>query len=148
IEHFLATEGRLRGTVANPDYDFTDPRLNAYFTCLNERVSACIQGSDSLANQLNFAWQEYWVMRRLSLRVSGLPDYERSLRSVTSGYNDFILSTVEDGAREFENGGDSLPPLAEFHEARRRFSSQLIELRDPFVLRNQAVLMASLNVPG
>jgi len=146
IEHFLATEGRLRGTVANPDYDFTDPRLNAYFTCLNERVSACIQGSDSLANQLNFAWQEYWVMRRLSLRVSGLPDYERSLRSVTSGYNDFILSTVEDGAREFESGGDSLPPLAEFHEARRRFSSQLVELRDPFVLRNQGVLMASLNV--
>jgi len=34
IEEQLAREGRLRGSVHNPDYDFLDPRLNSCFEAL------------------------------------------------------------------------------------------------------------------
>lgn len=146
IEDLLAKEGRLRGTVDNPDYDFLDPRLNAYFAFLNDLVADWILGSDSLANQINFAWQEYWVMRRLLLAVSELQAYERVLRSITGRYNDFLLATVEESVRKFENGDGRLPSPGEFQEARRRFSGELIEQRDAFILGNQAPLMASLQV--
>ena len=144
IEGLLAKEGRLRGNVANPDYDFSDARLGAYFSDLNALVTEWIQGSGSLANQLVFAWQEYWVMRRLLLAVSGLSTYENVLRSITSRYNEFLLSTVEESSRQFESGHNTVPSRHQFQEARRQFGEELVERRNAFVLSNQTSLLASL----
>jgi len=144
IEERLAKEGRLRGSVDNPDYDFVDARLNPYFEALNECVSDWIQGADGLANQLNFAWQEYWVMRRLFPPVAGLQAYESYLRSLTSRCNAFLLDKVEETSRAFEACPRRLPEAADFQAARNDFADQLLLNRDAFILRNQEVLMASL----
>jgi radical SAM superfamily enzyme YgiQ (UPF0313 family) len=144
IEEQLAKEGRLRGSVDNPDYDFLDTRLNSFFETLNDSVADWIQGSDALTNQLNFAWQEYWVIRRLFPPVIGLQAYERFLRSITTRYNEFLLDKVQEGSRAFENGAVSLLSAGQFHTARRRLADQLLVKRDAFILRNQNALMASL----
>ena len=144
IEERLASEGRLRGSVDNPDYDFSDLRLNSYFEELNELVAGWIQGSDALANQLNFAWQEYWVMRRLFPPVSELEIYERSLRSLTARSNQYLLDLVEQSSRTFEKGVGALPSLSEFQRASRRFGEELLERRDAFILRNQNALLTAL----
>jgi radical SAM superfamily enzyme YgiQ (UPF0313 family) len=144
IEEQLAKEGRLRGSVDNPDYDFLDTRLNSFFETLNDSVADWIQGSDALTNQLNFAWQEYWVIRRLFPPVIGLQAYERFLRSITTRYNEFLLDKVQEGSRAFENGAVSLLSAGQFHTARGRFADQLLVKRDAFILRNQNALMASL----
>jgi radical SAM superfamily enzyme YgiQ (UPF0313 family) len=144
IEKQLAQEGRLRGSVDNPDYDFLDTRLNSFFEALNELVADWIQGSDALANQLNFAWQEYWVIRRLFPPVIGLRPYERFLRSITARCNEFLLDKVEEFSRALENGARSPLSASEFNAARRGFADQLVERRDAFILRNQDALMASL----
>jgi radical SAM superfamily enzyme YgiQ (UPF0313 family) len=144
IEETLAKEGRLRGSVDSPDYDFVDPRLNPYFEALNQCVSDWIQGADGLANQLNFAWQEYWVIRRLFPPVAGLQAYESFLRSLTSRSNTFLLNKVEETSRAFETGSGQQPEAADFQAARNSFADQLLLNRDAFILRNQEVLMASL----
>ena len=144
IEERLASEGRLRGSVDNPDYDFSDLRLNTYFEELNELVAGWIQGSDALANQINFAWLEYWVMRRLFPPVPELEIYERFLRSLTSRSNQYLLDLVEQSSRTFEKGGGGLPSLAEFQRASQRFSEELLERRDTFILRNQEGLLNAL----
>ena len=144
IEKQLAQEGRLRGSVDNPDYDFLDTRLNSFFEALNELVADWIQGSDALANQLNFAWQEYCVIRRLFPPVIGLRPYGRFLRSITARCNEFLLDKVEEFSRALENGARSPLSASEFNAARRGFADQLVERRDAFILRNQDALMASL----
>jgi len=148
IEERLAKEGRLRGSVDNPDYDFVDPRVNSYFEALNERVADWIHGPDALANQLNFAWQEYWVIRRLIPAVAGLQAYERVLRSLTSQCNELLLNAVEESSRTFEAGDGQLAPAAEFRTSSKCFADRLLKNRDAFILRNQKVLIASLQTAG
>ncbi len=147
IEERLAKEGRLRGSVDSPDYDFVDSRLNLYFEALNTCVTDWIQGADGLANQLNFAWQEYWVIRRLFPPVIGLQVYESFLRTLTRRCNGFLLHTVKGTLRAFETGAGQLPSAAEFQGAIKCFADQLLMSRDTFILRNQEVLMASLQAP-
>lgn len=144
IEAQLAAEGRLRGSVANPDYSFLDPRLDRYFAGLNERVADWMQGADGFLNQVNFAWHEYWVMHRLVPGVTGLPEYGRFLRLATAEANEFLLDTVANSARSFEAGDSWLPSLADFERVRRRLQDHLVTGRDAFVARNQARLLACL----
>ena len=144
IEEQLDCEGRLRGDLINPDYDFLDPRLNIYFEALNGLVADWIQGPEALSTQLGWAWQECWVMRRLFPPLQGMDAYEDSLRAITRRSNEFILDFVEDSSRAFEDGEDSLPSNGEIHDAARTFVEQMLSQRDAFVLRNQEVMLASL----
>ena len=144
IEERLAKEGRLRGSVDNPDYDFLDTRLNSYFEALNDLVADWIQGSNALVNQLNFAWQEYWVIRRLFPPVTGLHAYERFLRSITRRSNDFLLNLVGEVGHAFEDGHGRVPSSAEVQPASKCFAEQLLEKRNAFILRNQQTMLACL----
>jgi len=144
IEQQLAKEGRLRGSVENPDYDFLDARLNSFFEELNGLVAHWINGANSLANQLNFAWQEYWVIRRLFPPVAGLQEYERLLRSVTHRSNGYLLDLVNRVCDQFEGGRGCIASPAEVQAKSRSFSEQLLADRDAFILRNQQTLLDSL----
>jgi hypothetical protein len=50
IEDRLGREGRLRGSIDNPDYDFFDPQLNSCFDTSNNLVAHWMNGPDALAN--------------------------------------------------------------------------------------------------
>jgi hypothetical protein len=88
------------------------------------------------------------VIRRLFPPVAGLQEYESFLRSLTSRCNEFLLNAVEEGSRTFENGGW---PTGLSRRVRARsscFADQLLKNRDAFILRNQEVLIASLQTAG
>jgi anaerobic magnesium-protoporphyrin IX monomethyl ester cyclase len=144
IEDQLAREGRLRGSVHNPDYDFLDSRLNSYFEALNNLVAHWMNGSDALANQLNFAWHEYWMLRRLFRPVPGLQEYEHFLRSITQRCNDYLLNLVGEVSRVFEEGRGRTPSSAEVQADSKGFSEQLLNTRNAFVSRNQQTILADL----
>lgn len=143
IEARLKQEGRLRGNVENPSYDFLDARVGSLFDVLNSVTADWIQGSDSLANQINFAWQEYWVLKRLSPSV--VWSYEQFLRSITRSYNEYLLGLVEQITAVFESGGDKVPAIKNPPDVAKGFSQKLVCQRDQFVMNNQQAILQSLD---
>jgi len=55
IRDLLLREGRLRGDLTHPDYDFLDVRLNRYHALLSQAVQPWIHNF-GLSNELNYAW--------------------------------------------------------------------------------------------
>jgi hypothetical protein len=144
IEDQLVREGRLRGSVHDPDYDFLDPRLNSYFEVLNNLVAYWMNGSDALSSQLNFAWHEYWVLRRLFPPMAGLQEYEDSLRSITQRCNNYLLNLVGEVFQVFERGRGRNPSSARVRADSNAFSEQLLHTRNAFVVRSQQTILAAL----
>ena len=66
IKDALAGRGRLRGDVCDPDYDFLDPRMDAYYAALTRMVDVTgwIHGTAALSPQLNWAWNELAILER------------------------------------------------------------------------------------
>ncbi len=144
IEMSLAREGRLRGDSTNPDYDFLDPRMEDLFNAVSIATTDWINGASSLKNQLNWAWQEHWVLRRLFPPLQGLATYERFLRSITHSSNQYLLDLVEEASYRYEAGNAQAPSAAEVQEVSDRFSEQLLAQRNTFIHRNQRTMLASL----
>jgi len=144
IEEQLAREGRLRGSVHNPDYDFLDPRLNSCFEALNVLVAHWMNGSDALASQLTFAWHEYWVLRRLCPPIAGLQEYEKSLRSITRRCNEYLLDLAGKVCQIFERDLGRTPSSAKVQADSKGFSEQLLSMRNAFVAQYQQTILAAL----
>ncbi len=146
IEESLTEAGRLRGSREDPDYEFLDPRLDAYFKRLSPLMNDWIRDTDSLASRLNWAWQEFEVMKRLFPPLTGQAAYAKALGSLTRQCNNFILDLVEGSSRAYELGEDrdALPGPADFRKTCLQFGQQLLGLRDAFVRRNETLLLESL----
>ncbi|HEV2135307.1 MAG TPA: radical SAM protein [Terracidiphilus sp.] len=145
IETRLKQEGRLRGNVHDPSYDFTNPAVSLLFDRISAPTGELIQGSNSLANQLNFAWQEFWVMKRMS-PVEELDKYGKFLRSVTTAYNRHILQWVECATTAHEMGDESRFPSWDPREHAGELSRHLLLGRDDFMLRHQDLLLKPLGL--
>jgi radical SAM superfamily enzyme YgiQ (UPF0313 family) len=148
IEATLEAEGRLRGSAQDPDYDFLDQRLNAYFERLNALVSGWIHGPEALSGQLNWAWHEYWVMKRLLPPLPGLSAYRTSLRALVRRSNTVLLDLVESTALAFEAGREELPPQREFRDRQQQLSTRLLAARNAFVTRHQETILGALSRPA
>lgn len=146
IETRLKQEERLRGSVHDPSYNFIDPRVSRLFDRINAPTAALIQGSSSLANQLNFAWQEFWVIKRL-VPLEGMDDYKAFLQSITSAYNRHLLQWVEEATDAFEAGEESLFPAGDPRDRAGEFTAQLLQGRDQFIIRHQDELLEPLGLP-
>ena len=98
IKDELVRTGRLRGDVCNPDYDFLDPRLEAFYEGLTSvvNVRGWIHGLEAVTLQLSTAWHEVAVMGRLFPSLSGFEAYTQTLRRITSNSNRLLLNIVED----------------------------------------------------
>lgn len=145
IERQLAQEGRLRGTVVEPDYDFHDARLNGFFEELNRVTEGWIHGRDSMVSQLNWAWQEYWIIRRLFPPLPSLAEYESSLRELVGRANSCLLGRVERMADVFEGKFGEDSALKEQMRS-EEFRDQLILNRNAFVLGNQVRMLEALGL--
>lgn len=150
IKERLAAEGRLKGDISNPDYDFLDPRLDAFYRDLNDvlHVSGWIHGHRALSPALNWAWNEVAILERLFPGLGGLEGYKADLRRLTAASNDMVLDVVDDlvgvhaeGRRRRWNDGD----VAERAE---RFGGELLRLRDGYIRGQQDVLIAALQADG
>jgi anaerobic magnesium-protoporphyrin IX monomethyl ester cyclase len=148
IKDELAREGRLRGDVCNPDYDFLDPRLELFFEQVNEalNVTGWIHGLDSLSPQLKFAWTEFAIMERLTPGLPGLSAYKKRLRTITSESNAVLFETVETLAELCRSGFPASIPQRELAEQSRLFMDALRRERDAFIDMNETELLEALEL--
>ncbi len=144
IRDRLREEGRLRGDVTRPDYDFLDPRLNEYHRLLDGAVSGWIHG-EGVSHQLNWAWHELEIAARLVGKLDGERGYRAALAGLTRRSNEELFGFVEETSVAFERGDRSLLAPETTEGRCRAIQSDLLALRNAFVARNQdAVLSAAL----
>jgi anaerobic magnesium-protoporphyrin IX monomethyl ester cyclase len=143
IRDRLRMEGRLRGDLTHPDYDFLDLRLNEYHRLLTQTVRPWIH-HEGLSYELNYAWDELESVRRLVPGVQGADDYRTALRSLTSESNERLFRLVEESSLAFEQGDRSkLNPgaVGKYCENGR---TRLLDLRNDFIAENINLLMETV----
>jgi len=146
IKEDLVRQGRLRGDVCNPDYDFLDPRLNEFYQALTEYVDiqGWIHGLRALSIQLSWAWNEVAVMERLFPSVQDLPSFKKILSRITRDSNQMLLGVVEELSYVYSDGkAISWSPEA-VEAARIKFLDDLLRERNRFVLRNERTFLQAL----
>jgi anaerobic magnesium-protoporphyrin IX monomethyl ester cyclase len=144
IRDLLLREGRLRGTLTQPDYDFLDVRLNQYYRQLSQTIRFWIH-NNGISNELNYAWDELEAVRRLVPGVQGIEAYSADLRSLTKESNERLFALVERSSLAFEQSDRSdLDPDAgrEYCEGVR---TRLARIRNSFVADNLYLLMDAVN---
>lgn len=146
IEKTLAQEGRLQNDPINPDYTFKEKNLNTYYNKLLKYIQYISQGTESLTTNLTWAWQEYWIMRRLFPPLMGLSEYKKFLQIVTQESNLFILDFFQESLIGYEFGQTKFPRFHEFKKRCQFISEGLLKERDRFVLNNQKFLLEALGV--
>jgi hypothetical protein len=146
IKEELVRAGRLRGDVCNPDYDFLDPRLAAFYQELTDVVSlkGWIHGLEAVTIQLATAWHEVAVMERLFPALQGMPAYRKTLSAITSRSNEILLGAVDDLVQAHEGGRESALDSSRLEAGRRQILDDLLAERDAFVYRHQEQLLAAL----
>jgi anaerobic magnesium-protoporphyrin IX monomethyl ester cyclase len=150
IKTQLALEGRLRGDVVSPDYDFLDLRINTLFEDLNHlvHVAGWIHGHRALSPKLNWAWIELAVVDRLFPAVAGRAGYERQLRAITKASNELLFKLVDEVVDAHEQGRPHRWTEARLAGPCDALLERLASARDGFVERNRAVLMGALQQQG
>jgi anaerobic magnesium-protoporphyrin IX monomethyl ester cyclase len=149
IKDELERNGRLKGDICHPDYDFLDPRVTALYGSLSEIVDVWgwIHGYRALSPQLNWASNEIAIMERLFPALPGMPEYKQAIRSITRESNEILFRVVEELLDDASIGRQRTWTTAKLEACRKRFLDQLLELRDAFVGRHQSVLLATLHRP-
>jgi anaerobic magnesium-protoporphyrin IX monomethyl ester cyclase len=144
IRNTLKKEGRLRGDLTHPDYDFLDLRLNEYHQLLLPTVRPWIY-KKGLSYDLNYAWDELETVSRLARGAEGVEEYRTALRSLTAESNERLFRHVEESLEAFEQGDrsklDPKPAQIYCEDGRKR----LLDLRNRFIANNLDLLMETVS---
>jgi anaerobic magnesium-protoporphyrin IX monomethyl ester cyclase len=140
IRDLLAREGRLRGDLTHPEYDFLDTRLNEYYGLLNRAVSPWIH-NEGLSNELNYALGELRTMERLVPGLEQRDVYEAALRGLIQESNERVFRLVEESSLAFEQGDRSMLDLDTSRIYCEQARTEMIRLRNIFVAENIYRLM-------
>lgn len=148
IKDDLARSGRLRGDVSRPDYDFLDPRLDAFYKEVIRMVNVTgwMHGYGALSTALNFAWEEISILEQLFPALAGFDEYRRTISRIVSESNLALIQIVEDLSYVVSDGMNNPWSINELRERSASHMRQLVQTRDAFILRHQDTLMQSLNV--
>ena len=144
IRDALKNEGRLRGDLTHPDYDFLDLRLNEFYQLLSPTVRPWIH-KNGLTYQLDYAWDEFTTVTRLTRGLEGAEEYRTALQSLTKESNGRLFQHVEECLDGFEQGDRSklvVGPARAYCEAG---SKQLLTLRNSFIERNVQLLVDAVS---
>jgi hypothetical protein len=146
IKDELACEGRLRGDINHPDYDFIDPRVTNLYATIREIVDVWgwIHGYRALSPELNWAWNEIAIMRRLFPKIPELRDYSDELRRITKASNDILFDVMDALVDHYAEGRSHHWTNQALDSYRQRFLKDLLEKRNGFVGRHQDTLMGAL----
>ncbi len=145
IRDRLEAEGRLRGDIKHPDYDFLDPALNVYYRRLHAAARAWLDNG-GISHELNWAIEELETARRLVDGLRGVDAYRFALAELTAESNELLFRLVEDSSRAFEDAGDvSLLDPAPGRRTCESFRVRLLELRNSFVAENVDELVGEVN---
>lgn len=144
IRDTLRKEGRLRGDVTHPDYDFLDLRLNQYHQLLLPTVRPWIY-KKGLSYELNYAWDELETIARLAQGVGGVEEYRDALRLLTAESNDRLFQHVEESLDAFEQGARSKLDPEPGRAYCEQGSKRLLERRNRFIASNLDLLMETVS---
>jgi anaerobic magnesium-protoporphyrin IX monomethyl ester cyclase len=148
IKDALMAEGRLKGDVVAPDYDFLDPRLDRFYAGLARvmDVTGWVHGPHALNMQLNFAHHEVAVIRKLYPELPDTDEYEAWLRHETALSNEVLFDTVERLVAHYRDGTAAAPDAAALDRIGQETLKRVVAGRDAFILRNQQTLLAALQI--
>ena len=148
IKDQLAAEGRLRGDVVNPDYDFLDSRIELFFRLVNEalNVTGWIHGLRALSPQLKFAWNELALMEGFTPSLPGLGGYRDRLQRITRESNETLMQVVDDLVSVCRDGAEQTFSAEDLAGQCRFWVDELLRERNAFVLANQDELLAAVGV--
>ena len=144
IRDRLASEGRLRGDLTHPDYDFLDLRINEYHRLLTRAVRPWIY-KNGLAYGISYAWDELETIVRLVPTARGSEVYRAALRSLTAESNERLFRLVEETSLAFEAGDRSLLEPESVREYCKRTHARMIDLRNDYVADNLDPLAWTIN---
>jgi radical SAM superfamily enzyme YgiQ (UPF0313 family) len=154
IEEQLRQEGRLRGDVRHPDYDFLDKRLDAWFSYLSDVFHPWVFERDCLLAQLRWARYELDVLERFFPDLEGLPEHKARIKFLVGWYNEIFCRIVEDSAPFFKSpramNARALLSIRSAAERQRRWlEGQLADQRAAFfaTARFPAELVAGMEMP-
>ena len=147
IRDRLQAEGRLRGELTAPDYEFLDRRLGVYYRALHVAARPWLE-SHGLSHQFSWAREELETARRLVGDLHDVDAYRRSLGTLIAESNELLFTLVEESSLAFERTGDTslLDETAAHEQACERMRLSLLDLRNAFVAENQQAMLAELNV--
>ena len=140
IRDALKAEGRLRGDLTRPDYDFLDLRLNEFYDLLMPTVRPWIY-RQGFTYQLDYAWDEFTTVSRLARGLQGADEYRDALQSLTKEANASLFHHVEKCLDGFENGDRSQLTVGPARAHCEAGVKRLLELRNRFIARNLDVLV-------
>ena len=149
IKGELERAGRLRGDVCAPDYPFLDPRLDDFYQVLARTldVTGWIHGHKALSWQLNWAWHEIAVIEHLFPDLPDMPDYKILLRDITRESNALLFAVVDELVAAFRDGGVFARSAESLQGQCGVFLERMLEQRNKFIARHQAVLQEALERP-
>jgi radical SAM superfamily enzyme YgiQ (UPF0313 family) len=143
IKETLARQGRLRGDVCNPDYDFLDQRVSDYYYALKRivDVTGWIHGHRALSPSINFAWNEVAILDRLFPTLPDIETYRKVLRDITQSSNELLFRVVEDLCDAYAHGTPHSWTATALQDQCAHFLDQLVTERNRFIAHHQRVLM-------
>lgn len=146
IKDELVRTGRLKGDICHPGYDFLDPRLDSFYNSLTQVVdlTGWVHGYESLSPQINLAWSEIAILERLFPPLPDMAAYKQDLRQLTRASNDVLFQIVEDTAAAFSENKTNRWSKELLQLECKRFHTDLLDMRNAFMLRNQDILLRSL----
>ncbi len=148
IKDELERQGRLRGDVCNPDYDFLEPGLYEFYIAVNEllNVTGWIHGLRALSPQLKYAWSEVAVLDRLYPSVPHLSDYRATLQQITRASNNVLFEVVDDLTHAFMEGRAVAWSPEALERQCRGYVDALLRERNSFILQSQPLLLEALGL--
>ncbi len=148
IKEQLAQQGRLRGDICHPDYDFLDPRLYKFYVAVNEllNITGWIHGLQALSPQLKYAWSEFAVIERLFPGVPDTQSYKDTLRGITRASNEVLFEVVEDLVYAFLEDRKPQHSQDALRDQCRVFVENLLDARNAYVIRNREYFLRELGV--
>jgi len=132
VERRLIAQGRLKGSVAAPDYNFQDHRLDWYCMFLLSAFYDWIYAPTGLLAK--FRWRKFEVAVEERFHPSRqVRQYDKSLRRLISASNAVFLRFADETASAFEDEftpwGEKLEELLEWRSSEeKRIDSELHQL--------------------
>jgi anaerobic magnesium-protoporphyrin IX monomethyl ester cyclase len=150
IKDALQREGRLRGDIIHPDYDFLDPRLERFYDEISQalQITGWIHGLSALSPQLKFAWAEFAIIERLLPRLPDLHEYGDKLRRITAASNAVLCDVLEELVDVCRKSAASALSRDTLGAQCRAFAAELVSERDAYMLKNQGALLDALEPNG
>jgi anaerobic magnesium-protoporphyrin IX monomethyl ester cyclase len=104
IEKRLVREGRLKGSIINPDYSLLNPKVDRFCEFLHRIFHEQLFTYAGLSANLRWHRLELAVLKKFYPHAKGIPEYEEFLREIIASYTSLFFDFVEKTAKIFERG--------------------------------------------